>query len=104
MISNIRILKEKLRKCNLYSSYFNSSQTKESFDFQWENIPVGKSLLSDFSFRNDITSLITKYTKQKTSWFSNKYVLDIGCGNGRFSYGFALLKAKLTIMDQSKVR
>jgi 2-polyprenyl-3-methyl-5-hydroxy-6-metoxy-1,4-benzoquinol methylase len=59
-------------------------------------------LLSDFSFRNDITSLITKYTKQKTSWFSNKYVLDIGCGNGRFSYGFALLKSKLTIMDQSK--
>ena len=102
MISNIRILKEKLRKCNLYSSYFNSSQTKESFDFQWENIPVGKSLLSDFSFRNDIISLITKYTKLKTSWFSNKYVLDIGCGNGRFSYGFALLKSKLTIMDQSK--
>ena len=102
MISNIRILKEKLRKYNLYSNYFNSSQTKESFDFQWENIPIGKSLLSDFSFRNDITSFITEYTKLKKSWFSKKTVLDIGCGNGRFSYGFALLKAKLTIMDQSR--
>ena len=102
MIRDIRELKVKIRKINLYAKFYNNTQTKDSFDFQWENIPVGKSLLSDFNFRKDITSYITNFTKLNKKWFNNKSVLDIGCGNGRFSYGFALLKTKLTILDQSQ--
>ncbi len=102
MIRNIRKLKVKIRKINLYAKFYNNTQTMDSFDFQWENIPVGKSLLSDFNFRKNITSYITNFTKLNKKWFNNKSVLDIGCGNGRFSYGFALLKTKLTIFDQSQ--
>ncbi|MGC9114314.1 MAG: class I SAM-dependent methyltransferase [Candidatus Micrarchaeia archaeon] len=35
-------------------------------------------------------------------WFKGKKILDAGCGNGRWSYGFAKLGAKVTAVDFSE--
>lgn len=77
-------------------------QTKDSFDFQWDQIPNGKFLLSDTEFKPQIPQTLMDYTQLDTHWFKDKSVLDVGCGQGRFSWGFAELGAQVLGIDQSQ--
>lgn len=77
-------------------------QTYDSFDYQWDKLNLGPALLSDASFKATVKQTISNYTQLPESWFSGKKIIDIGCGQGRFSYGFSLLKANITAIDQSQ--
>lgn len=77
------------------------AHTYESFDYQWENIPAGRDLLSDPQFKQSVKELISRYTGLDGQWFNGKKVLDAGCGNGRFTFGLAHLGAQVVAVDQS---
>lgn len=79
------------------------AQTKDSFDFQWENLQEGASLISDESFMNQIKETICRYLGgvDETS-LKGKKVADVGCGLGRFTYGFLQMGCEVTAMDQSE--
>jgi SAM-dependent methyltransferase len=79
-----------------------ATQTKASFDFQWEHMPTGRALPSDPSFMRDLDTHIPAITKLPREWFAGKRVVDIGCGIGRYSYGMLKLGASVTACDQSE--
>ena len=79
-------------------------QTREAFAFQWENLKSGQYLLSDPWFRNNVDDiLVNQEMLIQKEWFADKQVLDVGCGSGRWSYGFAKLGASVTAVDVSSV-
>jgi len=76
--------------------------TIAQFDKQWSELPSGRFLLSDPWFRENVHKIISEYELLiKPEWFSSKKVLDAGCGNGRWSYGFSKLGCDLTCVDMS---
>src|SRR5262249_53932720 len=79
-----------------------ADQTKESFSYQWQELTYSKHMLGDPAFQRDMFGLIEQYTGHSASTFRNQSVLDAGCGNGRWSYAFAKLGAKVTAIDQSE--
>lgn len=78
------------------------TQTKASFDFQWEHMPSGKSLPSDPEFMAGLEQQLIDMIDMPREWFANKRIVDIGCGMGRFSYGLLKLGAHVTSCDQSE--
>jgi SAM-dependent methyltransferase len=99
-VSDLQIL---VRELAAQASLRNvdSSQTRESFSYQWDEITEGEHLMGDARFEKEMLGLIAKYTDFSTDWFTGKAVLDAGCGMGRWSYGFSKLGAKVTAVDQS---
>lgn len=79
-----------------------AAATGSSFDFQWREIPDGLAMLNDPIFRVSVCDDICTLTGHDSSWFVGKNVVDLGCGEGRFSFGFAKLGADVTAVDQSK--
>jgi SAM-dependent methyltransferase len=79
-----------------------ATQTKASFSFQWEHMPTGTALPSDPAFMEGLESHICEITRLPREWFAGKRVVDIGCGIGRYSYGFLKLGASVTSCDQSE--
>jgi SAM-dependent methyltransferase len=77
-------------------------QTKASFDFQWEHMPAGRALPSDPSFMAGLEQQLSTMLQVSRDWFSGKRVVDIGCGIGRYTYGFLKLGAAVTACDQSE--
>ena len=76
------------------------SQTQNAFASQWEDLPSGNALLSDSWFRHNVRRILCEEELQINSdWFAGKSILDAGCGNGRWSYGFAQLGANITAVD-----
>jgi 2-polyprenyl-3-methyl-5-hydroxy-6-metoxy-1,4-benzoquinol methylase len=79
------------------------SATMEAFDRQWTDLPNGEYLLSDPWFRENVDRiLVEQELLLKREWFEGKSVLDAGCGNGRWSFGFSKLGANITCMDINK--
>jgi len=76
-------------------------QTQSSFDYQWHEFATGHAMADDQEFMSQIGSLICKMTRLPEAWFSGKKVVDIGCGVGRFTYGFLSLGAVVTACDHS---
>ena len=76
-------------------------ETRDSFDFQWNNLSEGANLVSDKNFREKSVSLLEEYTDLPREWFKGKEVLDAGCGNGRWSWTLCNCGAKVTAMDVS---
>ena len=75
-------------------------QTQNAFASQWEHLPSGNALLSDSWFRHNVGRILCEEEIQVSSdWFAGKSILDAGCGNGRWSYGFAQLGANVTAVD-----
>lgn len=77
------------------------SKTLSSFDYQWGNITDGPNLLSDPKFREECIETICRYTALDRQWFKDKKILDAGCGQGRFSFGFLHLGAQIVATDHS---
>jgi 2-polyprenyl-3-methyl-5-hydroxy-6-metoxy-1,4-benzoquinol methylase len=79
-------------------------QTQTAFQKQWEKLKDGRYLLSDPWFKDNVTRILCEEEILiKPEWFRGKEVLDAGCGNGRWSYGFAQLGAHLTAADVNEV-
>jgi len=81
-----------------------TASTQQSFQHQWDKLKQGRFLLSDPWFRDNVTNILTEEEiLLRPEWFKGKQVLDGGCGNGRWSYGFARLGANITAVDVSAV-
>jgi SAM-dependent methyltransferase len=76
-------------------------QTKESFDFQWAEIPVGRYMLESSEFRKEATGYVCEFTGLPPEWFKGKTVIDAGCGLGRYSWALCRLGARVLSLDQS---
>lgn len=82
----------------------SSTQTQEAFAKQWEHLPKGEGLLSDDWFRSNVSRILYEEELQiNPKWFAGKEILDAGCGNGRWSYGFAQLGANITAVDINRI-
>jgi 2-polyprenyl-3-methyl-5-hydroxy-6-metoxy-1,4-benzoquinol methylase len=74
--------------------------TAEAFGRQWAEHPTGEYLLSDPWFRANVARILAdEELRLPREWFKEKRVLDAGCGNGRWSYGFAELGCIVTAID-----
>lgn len=80
----------------------DAAQTKASFDFQWAQMPSGKALPSDDGFMAHVAQDLVAMTGRPRDWFAGRSVVDIGCGLGRYTYGFLQLGAHVTACDQSQ--
>ena len=79
---------------------FAVRQTERAFSNQWTNLPSGQALLSDAWFRDNVDMILSREEIQVApEWFKGKWVLDAGCGNGRWTYGFAKLGANIVAVD-----
>ncbi len=66
-------------------------QTRDSFDYQWGNLPEGHAMLSNPAWKATAGEQIVRSTGLPADWFAGKRVLDAGCGQGRWSYGLGTL-------------
>jgi 2-polyprenyl-3-methyl-5-hydroxy-6-metoxy-1,4-benzoquinol methylase len=80
-----------------------ATQTKASFSFQWEHMPTGRALPSDPAFMRGLEEHLCTITGVAKDWFAGKRIVDVGCGIGRYSYGFLQMNAEVTACDQSEV-
>jgi len=78
------------------------SQTKASFDFQWEHMPKGAALPSDEAFMRQVDRELPDMVGVPAEWFAGRRVVDVGCGIGRYSRGLLQLGASVTACDQSE--
>ena len=100
-VSNInRMLRELAADRDIQSR--SASQTTSSFDYQWKNLPSDRDLLSNPEFRATVSKNVCQFQGLSEDWFKGKRVLDAGCGNGRFSYGMAMMGAQVTAFDFSE--
>ena len=77
-----------------------TTQTKDSFGYQWAELREGEAMLSDKWFKDNITKIICEEESLiKPEWFHGKDIIDCGCGGGRWSYGLSKLGANITAVD-----
>lgn len=77
-------------------------KTIESFDFQWRRLSDGPYLLSDAHWRSNVAEYILDELGGTADWVKGKNVLDAGCGQGRWSYGFEKLGSHIFGFDSSE--
>lgn len=79
-------------------------QTRNAFANQWTTLKEGAYLLSDPWFKENVARILAEEELQLArGWFPGKTVLDVGCGNGRWSYGFAQHGCRVTAVDVNQV-
>ena len=78
------------------------TQTRASFDYQWDKMPTGNALPSDPAFLAGLEGRLAEMVQKPREWFKDKRVADIGCGMGRYSLGLLKLGAAVTACDQSE--
>lgn len=80
-----------------------SRSTLNAFSHQWSELPEGEYLLSDPWFCEHVDSILSaQEILLRKSWFKGKEVLDAGCGNGRWAYGFSKMEANITCVDGNR--
>jgi SAM-dependent methyltransferase len=78
------------------------AETRESFDFQWDQIPTGRSMFQNERFREEALANVCRFTLLPAEWFPGKTVFDVGCGLGRYSWALCRLGAEVLSLDQSE--
>ena len=79
-----------------------ANQTRSSFDFQWDKIPLGRFNIKNEKFRQEAAGHVCEFTGLDAIWFKGKNIADVGCGNGRYSWALSKMGANVLSMDQSK--
>jgi len=74
----------------------------ESFDYQWEHLSEAPYLLSDEKWRENVSDYILNELELTEKEICGKRVLDAGCGNGRWAYGFIELGCETHGFDPSE--
>lgn len=102
-LNEITELRQIVRFILTESSHYRGfqQQTLESFDYQWRQLPEGKSLRGNAAFENEAMNLLEQYTGLSSDWFKGKKVLDAGSGNGRWSLVLCRAGADVTAVDYS---
>lgn len=77
-------------------------KTLESFDYQWEKLSEAPYLLSDEKWRENVSDYILDELELTKEEIGGKRVLDAGCGNGRWAYGFLKLGCETHGFDPSE--
>lgn len=78
-------------------------QTLASFDWQWSHLPSGDFMPGDPWFDANATSVLTnELCAIDRAWFSDKRILDAGCGRGRWTRSLLELGAAVTAIDFSE--
>ena len=67
------------------------------FNHQWEKIPSPAIL-----YNSDRIAELLMMTKMREKYFKDKKCLDVGCGNGRYTYAMLKLGADVTSFDISE--
>lgn len=67
------------------------TQSRASFDHQWRSLPEGHAMLSNEDWKKGVADTICKFSDLPPEWFQGKKVMDAGCGQGRWTYGFSKL-------------
>lgn len=67
------------------------------FDFQWDNLPSEKTEYSEERMKE-----LLKLTKLSSAFFERKLCLDVGCGNGRYTYAMQRMGANVDSFDASE--
>jgi SAM-dependent methyltransferase len=70
-----------------------------SFDFQWTNIVYHDEFLSNPAWKENAPQDVCDRVGVDRTWFSDRKVLDCGCGPGRHVYAFATMGAHVTAFD-----
>ena len=65
--------------------------TRDSFDYQWRNLPEGEAMPSNPAWKSEVGKTICRFADFPEEWFIGKKVMDAGCGLGRWTYGFGTL-------------
>ena len=78
------------------------SDTINSFNYQWSHLSDSKYLLSDESWKANVDRYILDELSTTREEIKNKTVIDVGCGGGRWTYGFTKLGCKVTSIDISE--
>jgi SAM-dependent methyltransferase len=68
-----------------------SGQTRDSFDYQWRALPEGHAMVSNAEWKANVPKQIAEFADLPMDWFRGKVVMDAGCGQGRWTYGFGKL-------------
>jgi len=74
-------------------------ETRLSFDYQWANLKDSPWLLSSPEFKEQCTKILLDELASPRKRIAERLVLDVGCGNGRWSYAFANLGAEVIAYD-----
>jgi len=74
-------------------------ETRQSFDYQWANLKDSPWLLSSPEFKEKCERILLNELASTRERIANRLVLDVGCGNGRWSYAFMNLGAKVVAYD-----
>jgi len=76
--------------------------TIKSFDYQWRNLHDAPYLFGNESWRTHVDEYIVDSLSVTREWIKHKTVIDVGCGDGRWSYGFVKLGCAITSVDISQ--
>jgi SAM-dependent methyltransferase len=68
-------------------------ETKDSFNYQWGHLPEGRAMLSNVEWKKTVGETICQFSGLPAAWFPGKRIIDAGCGEGRWTYGFGVLQA-----------
>lgn len=66
------------------------------FDYQWKNLPDPNIEYTEARIKE-----LLDYTGLNRDFFRSKYCLDVGCGNGRWTWAMLQMKAKVDSFDIS---
>jgi 2-polyprenyl-3-methyl-5-hydroxy-6-metoxy-1,4-benzoquinol methylase len=78
------------------------NDTIKSFNYQWTNLKDSQYILNDEKWKNNVENYILDEISITRDQIKNKTVIDVGCGGGRWTYGFAKLGCKVTAVDVSE--
>ncbi len=76
-------------------------ETRDSFDYQWDRLKDSPWLLSNPRFRELCERILLDELGLSSRDILGKLVLDVGSGNGRWSYAFKKLGAEVVAYDYS---
>jgi 2-polyprenyl-3-methyl-5-hydroxy-6-metoxy-1,4-benzoquinol methylase len=67
-----------------------------TFDFQWKKLPD-----KNIEYCQERINEFLRFTNIPDKWFDGKTCIDIGCGNGRYTYAMQSLGGVVTSIDYS---
>jgi len=68
----------------------------DEFDYQWKNIPS-----PSIEYNQERARELLNFTRLPSSYFLGKKALDVGCGNGRYTFALQQLGASVESFDAS---
>jgi 2-polyprenyl-3-methyl-5-hydroxy-6-metoxy-1,4-benzoquinol methylase len=102
----MKIMLNRLQYTYIFSSKLPKSKieldTINSFNYQWTNLFDSQYILDNESWKNNVDEYILDELSVTREWIRGKTVIDVGCGGGRWSYGFAKLGSKVISVDVSE--